>query len=144
MEENGVAIISEKLGDFINGLDEEPFQGAKVRIATLKQMGPEVLKFGVAWWPALRFYGLDFGWGSVRWRSHRDKKKKKKKKEERKDTDVLSRPEMEPFVECFSLELHQPQKDTDFCNQVLSLKCAFWCFMGSSSSLRLQLDIIIL
>jgi hypothetical protein len=29
MEENGVAIISEKLGDLINGLDEEPFQRSK-------------------------------------------------------------------------------------------------------------------
>ncbi|KAL3571837.1 hypothetical protein D5086_025741 [Populus alba] len=29
MEENGVDIISEKLGDLINGLDEELFQGAK-------------------------------------------------------------------------------------------------------------------
>ncbi|KAB5516481.1 hypothetical protein DKX38_027129 [Salix brachista] len=65
MEENGVAIIAEKLSDLINGLENGLFQGAKERLAMLRGLGQEVQKFGVAGSTRLGFYGLDFGWGNV-------------------------------------------------------------------------------
>ncbi|KAJ6960179.1 malonyl-CoA:anthocyanidin 5-O-glucoside-6''-O-malonyltransferase-like [Populus alba x Populus x berolinensis] len=65
MEENGVAIVAEKLSDLINGLENGLFQGAKERLVMLRGLGQEVQKFGVAGSTRLGFYGLDFGWGNV-------------------------------------------------------------------------------
>ncbi|KAG5227034.1 malonyl-CoA:anthocyanidin O-glucoside-6''-O-malonyltransferase [Salix suchowensis] len=65
MEENGVAIIAEKLSELINGLGNELFQGAKERLVMLRGLGQEVQKFGVAGSTRIGFYGLDFGWGNV-------------------------------------------------------------------------------
>ncbi|KAF9663823.1 hypothetical protein SADUNF_Sadunf17G0092000 [Salix dunnii] len=65
IEENGVAIIAEKLSELINGLENGPFQGAKERLVMLRGLGQEVQKFGVAGSTRLGFYGLDFGWGNV-------------------------------------------------------------------------------
>jgi hypothetical protein len=65
MEENGVAIVAEKLSDLINGLENGLFQGAKERLVMLRGLRQEVQKFGVAGSTRLGFYGLDFGWGNV-------------------------------------------------------------------------------
>ncbi|KAG6742981.1 hypothetical protein POTOM_053925 [Populus tomentosa] len=65
MEENGVAIVAEKLSDLINGLENGLFLGAKERLVMLRGLGQEVQKFGVAGSTRLGFYGLDFGWGNV-------------------------------------------------------------------------------
>ncbi|KAJ6290433.1 hypothetical protein OIU78_026214 [Salix suchowensis] len=65
MEENGVAIIAEKLSELINGLENGLFQGAKERLVMLGGLGQEVQKFRIAGSTRLGFYGLDFGWENV-------------------------------------------------------------------------------
>ncbi|KAF2299300.1 hypothetical protein GH714_031388 [Hevea brasiliensis] len=61
--ENGVAIIAERLSDYVNGLDKLLFEEAKERIERMSVVGPEVLKFGIAGSTKLAFYNVDFGWG---------------------------------------------------------------------------------
>ncbi|KAF2299299.1 hypothetical protein GH714_031385 [Hevea brasiliensis] len=63
MEENGVAIIAEKLSGLIKGLEKGLFRGAKESHERLRSAGAEVQKFGIAGSPQFQYYEEDFGWG---------------------------------------------------------------------------------
>ncbi|KAL3612402.1 hypothetical protein D5086_003422 [Populus alba] len=65
MQENGLAIIAEKLSASIRGLEEGLFEGANERLEKLLSLGPEVQLVSVAGSTGLEFYTTDFGWGNV-------------------------------------------------------------------------------
>ena len=65
MQENGLAIIAEKLSAFINGLDKGLLEGSSERFEMLLSLGPEVRLISVAGATGLKFYNMDFGWGNV-------------------------------------------------------------------------------
>ncbi|EEF34768.1 phenolic glucoside malonyltransferase 1 [Ricinus communis] len=62
-DENGVASIAKKLGDYISGLEKGLLEGAKERLERLSYVGDETLKFGIAGATRLAFYNMEFGWG---------------------------------------------------------------------------------
>jgi hypothetical protein len=65
MQENGLAIIAEKLSASINGLDKGLLEGSSERLEMLLSLGPEVRLISVAGATGLKFYNTDFGWGNV-------------------------------------------------------------------------------
>ncbi|KAJ6950125.1 hypothetical protein NC651_003949 [Populus alba x Populus x berolinensis] len=65
MQENGLAIIAEKLSASIKGLEKGLLEGSTERLEKLLSLGPEVQRMGVAGSTGLEFYNTDFGWGNV-------------------------------------------------------------------------------
>ncbi|KAI9403280.1 hypothetical protein POPTR_001G395700v4 [Populus trichocarpa] len=65
MQENGLAIIAEKLSASINGLEKGLLEGSSERFEMLLSLGPEVRLISVAGATGLKFYNTDFGWGNV-------------------------------------------------------------------------------
>lgn len=63
MEENGVAIIAEKISGIIKGLEKGLFRGAKESHERLRSTGADVQKIGIAGSPRFLYYEEDFGWG---------------------------------------------------------------------------------
>ncbi|KDP27256.1 hypothetical protein JCGZ_19955 [Jatropha curcas] len=65
MEENGVAIIAEKLSDSIQGLEtgKALFKEEKERHGRMRGEGAAVQKVGITGSPLFKYYEEDFGWG---------------------------------------------------------------------------------
>ncbi|KAJ8749688.1 hypothetical protein K2173_010108 [Erythroxylum novogranatense] len=63
MEDNGVAVIGEKISGVIKGLEKRLFEGAETMIPSMKISEQGIQFISVAGSPRFEVYEFDFGWG---------------------------------------------------------------------------------
>lgn len=62
-EDNGIAMVAKRIGDFINGLQRGPSAGVWEALTPPSFSDPRTQIIGVAGSNKFGFYGSDFGWG---------------------------------------------------------------------------------